>query len=371
MKWQSRARVLLLAVLALPLAAHEGHDHGDERKSVVNPGNLPQRMADGSVFLPKPAQRQIGVLTQPVNPAQVPKTIELAGTVVLDPQRGGRVQAMQPGRIEPAGKGGMPLAGQKVRKGEVLAWIVPALGQIDRANQGALLAELQAAHALAERRLARLRELSGTVPGKEIDAAESEVRSLNGRLAAAGQGIHGREALLAPVGGVLAASHVVAGQVVDARELVFEIVDPDSLYIDAVAYEMLAPDSIVSASVALGEASLSLNLLGTSRRLREQALPLIFGQRAAGVGLRLPLGQPVKIQVKLRSTATGMPVPKRAVVRSPANQDMVWVKVAPEHFVARTVSTEALDGEQLLVVRGLAAGDRVVVDGAALINQIR
>ena len=51
---------------------------------------------------------------------------------------------------------------------EVLAWIVPALGQIDRANQGALLAELQAAHALAERRLARLRELSGTVPGKEI-----------------------------------------------------------------------------------------------------------------------------------------------------------------------------------------------------------
>ncbi|MCK6391330.1 MAG: hypothetical protein L6Q40_09980 [Azonexus sp.] len=88
----------LLAVLALPVNAHEGHDHGDAPKPLINAGNLPQRLGDGSLFLPKLSQRQMGVLTLPVNAAAVPKTIELAGTVVPDPQRGGRVQTLQAGR---------------------------------------------------------------------------------------------------------------------------------------------------------------------------------------------------------------------------------------------------------------------------------
>lgn len=361
----------LLAVLALPVNAHEGHDHGDAPKPLINAGNLPQRLGDGSLFLPKLSQRQMGVLTLPVNAAAVPKTIELAGTVVPDPQRGGRVQTLQAGRIEPAAKGGMPLPGQPVRQGEVLAWVAPALGQVERTSQLGLLAELKAAQSLAERRLARLRALSGTVPGKEIEAAESELVSVQGRLAAASEGAHGREALKAPVSGVLAASHVVAGQVVDARELVFEIVDPDSVFIEAVAYDSLDVATVRSASVASDAGSQPLRLIGASRRLRAQALPLLFGARAKGAGWRLPLGQPVKIQVALTSTVSGLPLPKSAVVRSPANLDMVWVKLAPEHFVPRPVSTAALDGERVLVVRGLAAGERVVVDGAALINQIR
>jgi hypothetical protein len=36
----------------------------------------------------------------------------------------------------------LPVAGQPVRKGEVLAWVVPSAGQIERSNQAAQLAEL-------------------------------------------------------------------------------------------------------------------------------------------------------------------------------------------------------------------------------------
>ena len=56
----------LFLALSLPLAAHEGHDHADEKKAMVNLGNAPQRLPDGGVFLPKSAQRSMGVLTQPV-----------------------------------------------------------------------------------------------------------------------------------------------------------------------------------------------------------------------------------------------------------------------------------------------------------------
>ena len=75
-------RSLLLAVvlagLSLAVAAHEGHDHGDEKKPMVAPGNVPQRLPDGAVFLPKSAQRGMGVLTLKVSEQEVPKTLELA-----------------------------------------------------------------------------------------------------------------------------------------------------------------------------------------------------------------------------------------------------------------------------------------------------
>lgn len=374
----------LLSILAsAPGLAHEGHDHGDEKKALPNLGNTPQRLPDGVVFLPKTAQRQMGILTRPVATADVPRSLELPAQVVMGPQSGGRVQAMIAGRLEAPGAKGLPAIGSRVKKGDVLAWVVPAAGQIERAGQAALLAELNASRQLAEKRLARLQELADTVPGKEIDAAASEVASLNARSAAISHGVSGRDALVAPVSGVIAAANAVVGQVVDSRELVFEIIDPDSLHVEALAYETLAPGEVVSASLAVGaganvpantaepQRAIALNFIGAGRRLREQALPLIFGQRGQDVGLLLPLGQPVKIHVLLRSTAKGLPIPQQALVRSPANEPMVWVKSSPERFTPKTVRSQPLDGASVLITGGLADGDRVVTDGATLINQIR
>lgn len=350
--------------------AHEGHDH-DEQPAFVVPGNQPQRLPDGTVFVPKSAQRGMAILTRQASAEDLPKTLELPGRVIMDPHLGGRVQAMIPGRIEPAGPHGLPAAGSRVKKGEVLAWVVPASGAIERANQAALLAELKASLGLAEKRLNRLRELADTVPKKDIDAAESEVASLKGRLVAVGGGLVGREALVAPVGGVLAASNAVVGQVVEPKELIFEVIDPDSLHVEATAFDPIPLDQIAAATVAVGEQAVPLSYVGAPRRLREQALPLIFENHAAGAGLALPLGQPVKVQVRLKATVQGLPVPATALVRNTANQLVVWVKTAPERFAARAVRSEPLDGVRLLVTGGLQPGERVVVQGASLLAQIR
>lgn len=355
--------------------AHEGHDDGDAKKAVLVPGNAPLRLPDGTVFLPKSAQRGMGVLTQALVAADLPRTLELPGRVIMDPHVGGRVQAMIPGRIEAAGPHGLPAAGSKVKKGDILAWVVPASGAIERANQSALQAELKASLGLAERRLARLRELADTVPKKDIDTAESDVASLKGRLAAVSGGLSGREALVAPVSGVLAASNAVVGQVVEPKELIFELIDPDSLHVEATAFDPIPLDQVAAATVAVGEGSqqqaIPLSFVGAPRRLREQALPLIFENHAAGAGMALPLGQPVKVQVKLKSTVSGLPLPASALTRNAANQIVVWVKTAPERFEARPIRSEPLDGVRVLVTDGLKAGERVVVQGASLIAQIR
>lgn len=365
-----KARTLTLAAvlaIAMPAWSGEGHSHGDAAPAAN--GNGPQRLPDGSVFLPKPAQHQLTVRTAVSKAGDLGRTVELAGRVVMDPNAGGKVQSTIAGRIE-AEAIGLPSLGQTVRKGQVLAYVVASAAPMERSNQAAQLAELQAARALATKRLARLRELSDTIPRKEIEAAESEVASLGARASAVSGGLGAREALLAPLSGVIASSHVVLGQVVEARELVFEIVDPTRLAVEATTYEPELPANIGSASMPVGSETVQLRFTGAARTLRDQALPLNF--RAQGAALsRLAVGQPVKVFVHTRALVRGIPLPSSAVMRNASNQSIVWVKTAPERFEPRIVTVEPLDGLNVAVTQGLKVGDRVATQGATLINQVR
>jgi hypothetical protein len=58
-------------------------------------------------------------------------------------------------------------------------------------------------------------------------------------------------------------------------------------------------------------------------------------------------------------------------MKNAANQNVVWVKTAPEKFEPRTVTFEPLDGARVTVTSGLKSGDRVATQGATLINQVR
>ena len=357
--------------LTAPVWAGPGHDGGHDvaGAEATATSSGPKRLPDGSVFLPKPAQRQMGVRTLIGEAKQLPRATELSGKVVMDPNAGGKVQALVAGRLQ-AGPRGLPSVGQAVRKGEVLAYVLPSAAAIERSNQAAQLAELGAARSLAGKRLARLQELADTVPRKDIEAAQSEVASLGARAAALGAGLSARDALVAPVSGVIASANAVAGQVVDARELLFEVIDPSRLRIEALAFDAALASDVGGAFLAVGAQKVPLIFVGASRSLREQALPLVF--RAEGAALsQLAVGQPVAVVLQSRSLVAGVPVPASSLMKNPANQTIVWVKTAPERFEARVVTVEPLDGATVAVTSGLKAGDRVATQGATLINQVR
>jgi membrane fusion protein, heavy metal efflux system len=358
---------------AQPALAGDGHDHGDAAAAVS--GDAPKRLPDGSVFLPKMSQRQLGVRTQLAEEKSLPKTIELTGRVIADPNAGGRVQPTYAGRIE-AGPRGLPQLGQRVRKGEVLALVRASTGALERANQVAQAAELRGILELARQRVARLSQLEGTVPAKDIEAARSEVRSLEQRLAAVGAGVSATESLIAPVSGLIAATHVTLGQVVDARELLFEIIDPTRLKIEASAFDaallsgMATAAGAASASPAAG-ISIPLEFSGAGRTLREGAIPLQFRAVAGPQSAPLAVNQPVKVLVHTKELVKGFALPAGAIVKNQSNLDMVWVHTGAEQFEARPVSQVALDGATVSVTSGLKAGDRVVTQGAPLVNQVR
>ena len=371
---------ITLACVANGARAHGDEDHSkDDKKgksaavastyaSTGASSDVTQRLADGSLFVSKPVQRQIGVRTQPMHITELAATIELNGKVIADPETGGRVQATYAGSLLPGPKG-MPVPGRKVAKGEVLAYLRPIGSAIERGNQKAQLAELEAQLAIADGRVRRFDQLEGAVPQKEIEAARIERSALQKRRAFVGASIDSAEPLVAPASGVISATQVVAGQVVDTKEILFEIVDPTRLAVEALAYDAGIAATLISASALAEQTALELKFVGGGRQLREQALPLLF--RIVNTNAVVAVGQPVKVIVRTASTIKGAAVPRSALTKMATGETGVWVHTEAERFVARRVKHQSLDAASVAVAEGLQERDRVVVEGAGLLSQVR
>jgi membrane fusion protein, heavy metal efflux system len=364
-----------VAFLSAPVShAHDGHVHGEAGLAVS--GNAPQRLPDGSVFLPKPSQRQLNVRTTMVEQTVSRRAIELNARVVADPSASGKVQPTQAGRLEPARAGGaLPALGDRVAAGQVLAVVRPSIGTVERAAQSAQTAEISSNLELARRKLARLEQLEGTVAQKEIDSARLEVQSLTERKTMASTSLSVSETLRAPVAGVISAVNAVAGQVLDAREVVFEIIDPTRLRIEATAFDPALPPRIKGAAMKSGDTSFLLNYVGHSKALRDGAIPIQFAvkhdAKERNMALPLVVGQSVTVYVATDEEIKGIRLPTNAVVKAANNQAIVWKHETAERFVSLPVTTTALDANSVVVTSGINPGARIVIDGASFVNQVR
>jgi hypothetical protein len=222
----------------------------------------------------------------------------------------------------------------------------------------------------------RFEQLEGAVPQKEIDAARIEHAALQQRRAYVRASIDSAEPLVAPVAGIVSASHhLLAGQVVDAKEVLFEIVDPTRLAVEALAYDVGIAKSLVSASAlaeqgAMAEPSaLELKFVGGGQQLREQALPLLF--RITSRNAAVAVGQPVKVIARTEQGVKGATVPRTALTKVGAGETAVWVHTDAERFVARKIRQQSLDAANVAILDGLHDGDRVVTVGAGLLSQVR
>lgn len=366
--------VVLLSGASLAIAGPGAHgpggEHLDEAAGVTAAAGL-ARLPDGSLNVPKLAQRRMEIRTVLAPETETAATVEMPGRVVMDPNAGGRVQSAHGGRLE-AGPGGLPVAGKAVRKGEVLAYVRHHAEPFAVAGQRSQLAEIRAAREIAERKARRLEGLEGTVPRKEIEAARAELASLESRQREIGGSLEAREALVAPIAGVIARADAVAGQIVEAGALLYEIVDPGRVLVEAATADVALANSLGTAGVR--EASgVRLEKVGVARSLREGMLPVTFRARSEKPGGALPLaiGQPVTVVAALQDKRKGIVLPAASVVRGASNEPTVFIKVGAERFMPQAVETRPVDAVTVVVVKGLAADNRVVVQGASLLAQIR
>jgi len=376
-KWRavSGATAILVGVAIGGVAfAHGGVDDGDApAPAAAATGNAPRRQTDGSVSMPKDAQRLLAVRTVLSAETKASRTVQIMGQVIADPSASGRVQPSQAGRIEP-GEKGLAHVGQRVQAGDILAVVAPAIAAVERGTVGSQVADVDQQVRLAEQKVGRLSGLAGSVPGKDIDDARTELAGARARRAALSPTLAGRETLRAPVSGVVSVANAVAGQYVEGKDIVFEIVDPTRLWVDATAFDPALAAGIKGASALTADGRpLTVELVGQGLSLRQGAVPLQFRITAPPAGLSV--GTPVTVIASVppgfSGEATGVALPRSAVVRMPNGGSAVWDHVSAERFVPRPVRMQPLDGANVLVLAGVKAGSRIVTQGAELLNQVR
>jgi cobalt-zinc-cadmium efflux system membrane fusion protein len=361
--------VALIATLLVVTSAvaHEGHEHAAAPTLPIG-RDLSQRLPDGSVFVPKATQRILAIRTTMTADGRFQRTIELPGRIIPDPNASGLVQASAGGRLSPP-PGGFPRLGTRVSAGDVLAHVTAPLQAIDISDMRQRQGELDQQISIVERRVTRYEPLaqSGAVSRVQLDEARLELQGLKERRAALDKVRREPEALIAPVDGVIADGTPVAGQMAQPNTVVFQIVDPARLWVEALSFDALAA-ATATAQTAQGH-TLALIYRGSGFSDRNQSIPVHFA--IDGDVSRVRVGQFVTVFASTGDEMRGIALPRAAVVRSVNGQDLVYEHVSAERFLPRPVRIEPLDGERVLIAAGITAEKRIVVQGAELIDQVR
>ncbi|MEW6123239.1 MAG: efflux RND transporter periplasmic adaptor subunit [Pseudomonadota bacterium] len=357
------AAFLFPALLGLGLATAPDVAHAAEPAA----RDTAQRLPDGSVFLPKPSQRLLGVRTVRAAPGTFERALELPGRVVPDANGSGLVQASAGGRLAPPEGGFKPL-GAPVAAGEILAYVHPPIGASDLKDLEQQGFELDQQIALVKRRYERLSAIPGSVTRREVEEAEIELKGLQTRRANLERVQREPEALRAPIAGVIATADAVAGQMAEPATVVFRILDPSRLRVEALSFAPEAGRSGAQGRLPDGR-SVPLAYVGAGMAERAQAVPVLFAVTGETAGLRV--GQRLTVLAGAGPARSGIALPRAALVRGANGQALVYEHADAERFVPREVRTEPLDAARVLVVAGLEPGRRVVSEGAELIDQIR
>jgi membrane fusion protein, heavy metal efflux system len=334
---------------------------------------VPHRHPDGAVFLAKPAQHLLDIRTATTKTAEVAPSRELTGRVVPDPNTFGRVQAARDGRIEAPGEG-FPHLGQSVVQGEVLAVLAPTLSSFEEASLREKLAQIERDMAALVPRADAVGQVNPNMPMS--DAAAGVLQELQIQ----SQGLRRQHELIkaaleqkieikAPLAGVIARADVTAGQVVAARDVLFELVNRSEAMVEAFSFEPAGGEIAGASGVTDDGRTVKLVFLGRGRVLRQQAVPLLF--RVTEGAATLDIGTPVRVLVTAAQRRRGIVLPRVAVQRGFGNLPVVWEHTAPETFVPHIVTTAPLDAGTVLVTGGLGDGLRIVTTGAQFVSQVR
>lgn len=362
---------LLLIALAGPVAGCGESESAREERAMKDA--TPQRVRpDGSIQLTDQDRTALGLIVSPVAEGDLPESTLRFGRVLSPPGNEAQVVSPVTGRIaRPA----VVQLGAEVRAGAMLLEIVPILDTPDRIAVGTQAAERDGQIESAERELAkaeadasRARALSPqVVSAAKLQEAETAVGTARARLeglrnarTAATQAQTRPVSVPAPITGVVSALNVDVGAVITKGDVLAHIVRDGPIWIDV----SVSPDDPIGTQyeVTTPSGPVAARLLVRGRVTERDGTrhDRVVVDAAEAAALRP--GSSVSVQVA-RGIARGVVVPESALVPG-VETDTVFVETSPSVFTARPVRVATRYGGKARLVSGLAAGERVVTQGA-------
>ncbi len=377
---------ICLVLLASPRAyAHEGHAPPQAAQQ--------QPVVPGVAFtVPKETQFLLEVRTQRAAVRPLESRLVAPGKVVPRTDRYAQVSAPVSGRVLASGAS-VPLVGQRVKRGEVLALVQQSLSTSEATglSTGYIQAEAevsraQAALEQARRDLTRLESLQGVVAEKDVQQARltvstaeqewSRAKAARDVLSGARQGQGtARFPLVAPIDGVLVEARATVGEQVDPARPLFAVLDASVVWVEARVYEGDV-SRVESTSGALVDTPayegqhFAARLYHVGQLVDESTRSVRVLFEADNREGRLRPGMFVDVAIGEGGRRDALAVPLSAVVEE-EGRAFVFVHTAPEAFELRPVVLGGRDGEWREVRQGLKTGERVVVGGVAALRMAR
>ena len=355
--------------------------------------SVPESDDHGVIEFLKEQQWGVPFGTDFTGEAQVVSSVVVSGRIETPPEGSAVIGAPVTGRLVSPSRG-LPRPGATVRKGEVLASLIPAPASPEAAVRATLaVAEAQARLSAAQRALERALRLiqDEAISKRELEDARREQEVALESVSAARRGAElysgargtssqGAWRLVSPIDGTLVSVLATPGATVSPGETLFRVVDTRELWIVARVPEQeaarLREDRDASFKVAgldtwspirlVGEnATASIVTIGRTVDPVSRTVDAIYSLSAPGDALRV--GGLVTVSLPAGEDFVGVAVPRSAVVDQDG-RSVVYVQVDGEHFEERAVRIGPRAGNQVAIRSGLGVAERIVTRGTHLVR---
>jgi RND family efflux transporter MFP subunit len=399
---------IVAGVLVIVIAAAVGV-RMNRREAPRAPTTAPPSEETGTVKFLMEQQWAIRMKLAKAAPATVARQITATGRVVPAP---GRHVVVAPPVAGILTGNTLPRVGQAVDRGQPVAVIrqTPTAAEAAQIAAGVAQAQIEAVRLEAERRrlaeavkeaqirrdharteferAQRLYEAKAYAL-RQVQAAEADYRAAESVLAAAvaQRDAVGGARMPAPAGSASGASHVIEapiagtivrvakslGEQVAAGDAVLEILDPSVVWIEVPVFERDLPRlgqgtrAVFTTPAAPGkEYTGRLVDAGAVVHRETRAVTAVFEVPNPDRTLRVGLQANVRLDAAERTNV--LMIPREAVLESEGKR-FVYVLVSGEEFQRRDVVVGDEYGEQIAILEGLKAGERVVTQGAYQLRQ--
>ena len=360
--------------------------------------------ASGTVKFLMEQQWAIRMKLAKAEPAVVARQIVTPGRLIPAHGRHASVAPPVAGLIT---SGALPRVGQAVARGETVAVLrhVPSsaeaaqieTGRIEelrlaaerrRATQTIAETEIRVTHARRELDRARRLYEAKAVAQRQLEAAETELKTAEATLATA---VAQRDALqeppgasragpppptytvTAPISGTVTRVAKSPGEQVAAGEAILEIVALDVLWAEVPVFEadlprLARPERATFTAASLPGIELGGRLVtrGPVVDPRTRAATLVF--EVANPDRRLPVGLALEARLDAGERVQAVLVPREAVLEA-EGKHFVYVLRSGEEFERRELMVGDEHGPKIAVMGGLKPGERVVTQGAWQLRQ--
>ncbi|QXE92671.1 efflux RND transporter periplasmic adaptor subunit [Geomonas subterranea] len=320
----------------------------------------------GHVTLSPTQMVMANVATVTASQAQLKKEINAVGIVQYDQSRQAKVTAWVPGRID---KLHVNTIGAVVGKNTPVAEIYSP--ELVAAQQEYLLA-VKSQQQLKDSPLSAISQNGEGL----LQSAKQRLMLLGVKEKQISELVNtGKPNLRLPIyasqPGVVIEKLVQQGQYLNTGDVLFNVADLSTVWVEAEVYEDEAPNVRIGQSVDI----LSQSFPGRQFRGRISFIYPFLDPKTRTIKARVELRNPgMKLKPDMFVNAviktelgTAIFVPASAVIDTGKRQ-VVWVEKMPGMFEPRDVQVGQQSGDKLQILSGISVGDKVAVSGAYLID---